>query len=141
VLLISVLACGRGRRGICFVSVDGIHAFFAVSMSVPFPSSGRSVFVGWFYAPIIKAAGDAEILACPLKIVHMKGRDSTAILKAPPKPPENKTMQLRVQEEVRAKLRRYAEFIGSSEPYVASEALPLLFRKDDEFKIWLKDQW
>ena len=63
-----------------------------------------------------------------------------AILKAPPKPPKNETLQLRVEEEIRTKLHKYAEFIDSSESYVVSEALRLLFRKDDEFKGWLENQ-
>jgi len=34
----------------------------------------------------------------------------------------------------------YAEFIDSSESYVVSEALKLLFRKDDEFRTWLGER-
>ena len=63
-----------------------------------------------------------------------------AILKSPPKPPKNETLQIRVEEEIKARLRRYAEFINSSESYVVSEALKLLFRKDVEFKTWLEEQ-
>ena len=63
-----------------------------------------------------------------------------AILKSPPRPPKNETVQIRVEEEIRAKLHKYAEFIDSSESYVVSEALRLLFRKDDEFKVWLEAQ-
>ena len=63
-----------------------------------------------------------------------------AILKSPPRPPKNGTVQIRVEEEIRAKLHKYAEFIDSSESYVVSEALRLLFRKDDEFKVWLEEQ-
>lgn len=59
------------------------------------------------------------------------------ILKSAPRPPKNETLQLRVEEEVKSKLGRYAEFIDSSESYVVSEALKLLFKKDDEFKAWL----
>ena len=33
-------------------------------------------------------------------------------------------------------LEKYAEFVDSSESYVASEALKVLFRQDDEFKAW-----
>ncbi len=62
-----------------------------------------------------------------------------AILKSPPKPPKNETLQIRVEVEVRCKLGRYAEFINSSESYVVSEALKLFFRKDDEFKAWLEE--
>lgn len=63
-----------------------------------------------------------------------------AILKPPPKPAKNETLQLRVEEEIKIKLHKYAEFIDSSDSYVVSEALKLLFRKDDEFKVWLEDQ-
>ena len=62
-----------------------------------------------------------------------------AILKSPPKPPRNETLQIRVEEQVRSKLAKYAEFIDSSESYVVSEALKLVFRRDDEFKSWLED--
>lgn len=60
-----------------------------------------------------------------------------AILKAAPKLPKNETLQLRVEEEIKSKLAKYAEFIDSSESYVVSEALKLVFRKDDEFRVWL----
>ena len=60
-----------------------------------------------------------------------------AILKAPPKPPKNETLQIRVEEQVRSRLTKYAEFIDSSESYVVSEALKLVFKKDDEFRSWL----
>ena len=63
-----------------------------------------------------------------------------AILKAAPKPPKNETLQLRVEDEIKSKLAKYAEFIDSSESYVVSEALKLVFRKDGEFKSWLEDQ-
>jgi hypothetical protein len=63
-----------------------------------------------------------------------------AILKSPPRPPKNETLQIRVEEQIKAKLHRYAEFIDSSESYVVSEALKLLFRKDREFRIWLERQ-
>lgn len=62
------------------------------------------------------------------------------ILKSPPKPPRNETLQVRVEETTRSKLAKYAEFIDSSESYVVSEALKLVFRKDDEFKSWLQHQ-
>jgi len=59
------------------------------------------------------------------------------ILKSPPRPPKNETLQIRIEEDIRSKLAKYAEFIDASEAYVVSEALKLLFRKDDEFKSWL----
>ncbi len=59
------------------------------------------------------------------------------ILKSPPKAAKHETLQLRVDEEIKTKLRKYAEFLDSSESYVVSEALKLLFRKDNEFRDWL----
>jgi predicted transcriptional regulator len=63
-----------------------------------------------------------------------------AILKSPPRPPKNETLQIRVEEQIKTKLHEYAEFIDSSESYVVSEALKMLFKKDEEFKTWLRDQ-
>ena len=59
-----------------------------------------------------------------------------AIIKAPPKQPKTVTIQVRVEESVKAQLDRYAEFIDSSTSYVITEALKLLFKRDDEFKRW-----
>jgi len=61
-----------------------------------------------------------------------------SILKAPPKQPKNATLQLRVDEELKLKLDKYAEFLDSTESYVVSEALKLIFNKDAEFKEWLE---
>jgi hypothetical protein len=61
------------------------------------------------------------------------------LLKAPSKQPKTTTLQVRLEEEVRHNLDRYAEFIGASASYVVSEALKLLFRRDDEFKRWLSE--
>jgi hypothetical protein len=60
-----------------------------------------------------------------------------ALLKAPSKQPKTTTLQVRLEEEVRHNLDRYAEFIDANPSYVVSEALKLLFRKDEEFKRWL----
>jgi hypothetical protein len=38
---------------------------------------------------------------------------------------------------VKLKLENCAEFIDATPSYVVSEALKLLFRRDDEFKHWL----
>ena len=59
-----------------------------------------------------------------------------AILKSPSKQPKTTTLQVRLEEEVRHNLDRYAEFIDGNASYVVSEALKLLFKKDDEFKRW-----
>ena len=60
-----------------------------------------------------------------------------ALLKAPSKQPKTTTLQVRLEEEVRHNLDSYAEFIDATPSYVVSEALKLLFKKDDEFKRWL----
>ncbi len=59
-----------------------------------------------------------------------------ALLKAPSKQPKTSTLQVRLEEEVRNNLDKYAEFIDANPSYVVSEALKLLFKKDDEFKRW-----
>jgi predicted transcriptional regulator len=60
-----------------------------------------------------------------------------ALLKAPSKQPKTSTLQVRLEEEVRHRLDKYAEFIDANASYVVSEALKPLFKKDDEFKAWL----
>lgn len=59
------------------------------------------------------------------------------VLKAPPKLIRNATIQVRVEEEIDSKLRKYAEFIGSTPAFVVAESLKLLFNKDAEFREWL----
>jgi hypothetical protein len=60
-----------------------------------------------------------------------------AIIKAPPKQPKSVTIQARVEETVKMRLDQYAEFIDSTPSYVITEALKVLFRRDDDFKAWL----
>ena len=59
------------------------------------------------------------------------------VLKTPPKQIRSATIQVRVEEEINTKLRKYAEFIDSTPAYVVSETLRLLFSKDAEFRQWL----
>ena len=61
-----------------------------------------------------------------------------AIIKAPPKQPKTVTIQARVGESVKSHLEKYAEFIDSSPSYVITEALKLLFKRDSDFKRWLR---
>jgi len=63
-------------------------------------------------------------------------RSPLSILKSPPKQPKAVTIQARVEESVKTKLELYAEFIDASPSYVITEALRLLFRKDDDFRRW-----
>jgi hypothetical protein len=67
-------------------------------------------------------------------------RKRLSILKAPPKQLKNAMIQVRVEENVKLKLDRSAEFIGGNQAYVVSEALKLLFKKDAEFNAWLDQQ-
>jgi predicted transcriptional regulator len=64
-------------------------------------------------------------------------RRSMAIIKAPPKQPKSVTIQARVEESVKTQLDQYAKFIDSTPSYVITEALKVLFKRDDEFKTWL----
>ena len=68
----------------------------------------------------------------------LKGDEYLPLLKAQPKQPKSATIQIRVEEDVKLRLDKYAEFIDSSPAYVVTEALKLLFHKDGEFKAWLR---
>ena len=59
-----------------------------------------------------------------------------SLLKAPSKQPKTTNLQVRLEEEVRRNLNKYAEFLDATPSYVVSEALKLLFRKDEEYKRW-----
>jgi hypothetical protein len=69
-------------------------------------------------------------------LCEQERRSQLSILKAPPKQPKTVTVQARVEESVKTQLERYAEFIDASPSYVITEALKLLFRKDDDFRRW-----
>lgn len=59
------------------------------------------------------------------------------ILKAPPIQPKNETLQLRVSQDLKFRLIRYAEFIHANASYVVSATLERLFNKDAEFQKYL----
>ena len=61
-----------------------------------------------------------------------------AIIKAPPKQPKSVTIQARVEESLKTQLYQYAKFIESTPSYVITEALKVLFKRDDEFKAWVE---
>jgi predicted transcriptional regulator len=71
------------------------------------------------------------------KTVREEQKETMAIIKAPPKQPKAVTMQARVEESVKTQLDQYAKFIASTPSYVITEALKLLFKRDDEFKAWV----
>ncbi len=74
------------------------------------------------------------------KTAKEEQRESMAIIKAPPKQPKSVTIQARVEDSVKTQLEQYAKFIDSTPSYVISEALKVLFKRDDEFKAWLGQQ-
>jgi len=62
------------------------------------------------------------------------------ILKAPPKQPKTTVVQLRLDDEARERLTKYAEFLDCSPSHVVTEALKHVCQKDKEFQSWLSDQ-
>ena len=63
-----------------------------------------------------------------------------ALLKAPSKQPKTTMLQVRLEEQVRLNLDKYAEFLDANPSYVVSEVLKLLYRKDRQFQSWLAGQ-
>lgn len=63
-----------------------------------------------------------------------------ALLKPPSKQPKTTTLQVRLEDNVRRNLDKYAEFLDANSSYVVSEVLKLLYRKDKEFQAWLAGQ-
>ena len=112
----------------------------------PIPSGfgGHSRLLLLEYAARVLAAqmGTSNGFVRQFVIQNRKGgqKGQMAIIKAPPKQPKTVTIQARVEESVKTHLDRYAEFIDSSTSYVITEALKLLFKRDDEFKTWLVQQ-
>lgn len=62
------------------------------------------------------------------------------VLKAPPKQPKTTIVQLRLDEEARTTLTKYAEYLECSPSHVVAEALKLVHRKDKQFQAWLSGQ-
>lgn len=59
------------------------------------------------------------------------------ILKAPPVQPKNEILQLRVPQDLKFRLMRYAEFIHANASYVVTAVLERLFQKDADFQEYL----
>lgn len=47
-------------------------------------------------------------------------------------------LTVKLERELLAELRFYAEFIDSTQEYVVNEALARTFRRDKEFQAWLE---
>jgi hypothetical protein len=56
------------------------------------------------------------------------------------KPPETVTREFQLEEPLAQTLDSYAQLIGSTPNHVVAPALRLVFKKDYEFKRWLKAQ-
>jgi hypothetical protein len=69
-----------------------------------------------------------------------KGEKRLALLKPPSKQSKTTTLQVRLEEDVRLNLDKYAEFLDANPSYIVSEVLKLLYRKDKDFQSWLADQ-
>ena len=53
------------------------------------------------------------------------------------KPPARLTITCKLPEETVILLRRYAEFLDSTQEHIVNETLCLVFRRDTAFKHWL----
>ena len=96
----------------------------------------NSQLVFWPRGEILSDRLHAALHATYRQFQIKKGGPSLSLVKAPPKKPKTASLQVRIEEEVRHKLDAYAEFIDSSPSHVVTEALKLLFKRDDEFKHW-----
>ena len=54
------------------------------------------------------------------------------------KPPARVAITHRLPEETVSLLKRYAQFLDSTQEYVVNKTLCLAFRRDKEFQAWLK---
>ena len=53
------------------------------------------------------------------------------------KPPARQVITCRLPEETATLLKRYADFLDSTQEYVVNETLLVAFRRDKEFQEWL----
>ena len=53
------------------------------------------------------------------------------------KPPARQMLTCKVPTETATLLKRYAEFLDSTQEYVVNETLLVAFRRDKEFQAWL----
>ena len=53
------------------------------------------------------------------------------------KPPARLAITCKLPEETATLLKRYAEFLDSTQEYVVTETLRTAFRRDKEFQAWL----
>ena len=53
------------------------------------------------------------------------------------KPPARQVLTCKLPQETATLLKRYAEFLDSTQEYVVNETLLVAFRRDKEFQAWL----
>jgi hypothetical protein len=63
-----------------------------------------------------------------------------SIIKKPAAPPKIVTVEFQLEEPLLTTLKAYCEFIDSTPDHVTATALRLVFKKDYEFKRWMKAQ-
>jgi hypothetical protein len=63
-----------------------------------------------------------------------------SIIRKPAAPPKIVTIDFQIEEPLLTTLKGYCEFIDSTPDHVIPTALRLVFKKDYEFKRWLKAQ-
>jgi hypothetical protein len=63
-----------------------------------------------------------------------------SIIKKPAEPPKIASLEVQIEQPILDTLDRYAEFIGTSREHVVASALRLVFKKDYDFKRWVRSQ-
>ena len=63
-----------------------------------------------------------------------------SIIKKPAAPPKIVTIEVHLEEPLLTTLKAYCEFIDSTPDHVIATALRFVFKKDYDFKRWLKAQ-
>lgn len=63
-----------------------------------------------------------------------------SIITKPTVPPEIVTLEIQIEQPLVNMLGRYAEFIGSDRNHIVVSAVRVVFKRDYEFKRWLRQQ-
>jgi hypothetical protein len=63
-----------------------------------------------------------------------------SIIKKPAEPPKIASFEVQIEQPILDTLDRYTEFIGTSREHIVGSALRLVFKKDYDFKRWLRSQ-
>lgn len=63
-----------------------------------------------------------------------------SIIKKPEVPPEIDILEIQVERPLIQMLDRYAEFIGSDRNHVIVSAIRVVFKRDYDFKRWLRQR-